>query len=159
MSQELYISCCSSRHHPQVLAALPGAWGAHCDPVDQWLQRTHQAAAVHLPSLTEPGLACLQGECMAPMAQVCRTVDSTTFTGSGSCITSNDACRHWCESTLDQKMKHLLLAPRHYWILRWLIVSWIFTNKVKWNFNQNTNILIWENALQSGCHFMQASMC
>ena len=40
--------------------------------------------------------------------------------------------------------------PSHYLNQYWNIVSWTLRNKLKWNFNWNSNIFIHENALQNG---------
>ena len=41
------------------------------------------------------------------------------------------------------------LAPSHYLNQCWVIVNWTLTNKVRWNFNQNTRLFIHENALEN----------
>ena len=40
-------------------------------------------------------------------------------------------------------------APSHYLNQCWIIVNWTLRNKLQWNLNQNSNILIQENALES----------
>ena len=41
------------------------------------------------------------------------------------------------------------LAPGHYLNERWVIVNWTLRNKFQWNFNQNTEIFIHENASEN----------
>ena len=40
-------------------------------------------------------------------------------------------------------------APSHYLNQCWVIVNWTFRNKLQWNLNGNSNILIQENAFES----------
>ena len=40
-------------------------------------------------------------------------------------------------------------APSHYLKQCWIIVNWTLRNKLQWNFNQNSNILIQENVFES----------
>ena len=40
-------------------------------------------------------------------------------------------------------------APCHYLNQCWHIVNWTLRNKLQWNFNRNSNILIQENAVES----------
>ena len=41
------------------------------------------------------------------------------------------------------------LAPSHFLNQCWLIVIWTHGNKLQWNYNQNTNIFIQENAFET----------
>ena len=41
------------------------------------------------------------------------------------------------------------MAPSHYLNQCWDIVKWTLRNKLQWNFNQNSNIFIQENAFES----------
>ena len=40
-------------------------------------------------------------------------------------------------------------TPSHYLNQCWVIVNWILSNKLKWNFNQNTNLFIHESAFEN----------
>ena len=40
-------------------------------------------------------------------------------------------------------------APSHYLNQCWNVVNWTLENKLQWNFNQNSNIFIQENALEN----------
>ena len=48
--------------------------------------------------------------------------------------------------------------PSHYLNQCWNIVNWTLGNKLQWNFNQNSNIFIQENAFENGVCEM-ASIC
>ena len=52
--------------------------------------------------------------------------------------------RRWIGSALVQIMAYS--APSHYLNQYWIVVSWTITNKLKWNFNQNTKHFIHKNA-------------
>ena len=41
------------------------------------------------------------------------------------------------------------MAPSHYLNQCWNIINWPLRNKLQWNFNQNSNIFIQENALEN----------
>ena len=41
------------------------------------------------------------------------------------------------------------LAPSHYLHQWWVIVNWILRNTLQWNFNQNTKLIIHENAFEN----------
>ena len=61
----------------------------------------------------------------------------------------NDAyMRQWLGSALHGLDNGLSLysAPSHYLNQCWVIVNWTLRNKLQWNFNQNTNLSIHENA-------------
>ena len=69
---------------------------------------------------------------------------------------------HICVSESGQHWFRLWLvaysAPSHYLNQCCIIVSWIFRNKLQWNFNQNTFFhsqkCIWKYRLKNGSHFV-----
>ena len=77
----------------------------------------------------------------------CIDVKSVLFNSSPHSATY--ICQ-WMRSALAQKMwfrKRLVtyLVPSHYLNQCWVIVNWTLTNKLQWNFNQNTKFFIHEN--------------
>ena len=51
-----------------------------------------------------------------------------------------------------------LLAPSHNLNQCWLIVNWKLGNKIQWNFNQNSNIFIQENAFEYAISKKEANL-
>ena len=46
--------------------------------------------------------------------------------------------------------------PSHYLNQCWVIVNWTLGNKLQWNFDQNTKLLIHENATENNVCEMEA---
>ena len=81
--------------------------------------------------------------------------NSTLIINQVNSLRSSDAYMHcWTGSSLVQIMACRLSAPSHYLNRCWSIVNivnWTFRNKLKWNFNRNSNIFIQEIEFENVC--------
>ena len=70
---------------------------------------------------------------------------------------------HTCVRSLIHHWLRLWLAaysaPSHYLNQCWNIDNWTLRNKLQWNFNRNSNILIEENAIESVFCKVSAILC
>ena len=62
---------------------------------------------------------------------------------------SSDVVAIWCSKTLILNLSCVFMWPSHFLNQCWCIVNWTLTNKLQWNFNQNSDTSIGENACES----------
>ena len=65
----------------------------------------------------------------------------------GIVLTHLTRLRHICVSASVQLVAYS--APRHYSSQCWLFINWTLGNKLQWHFNQNTKLVIHENASEN----------
>ena len=94
-----------------------------------WLQWPHAVARAHCFNIIYVHLITMTALFLLRLiCNICWWINSSPH--------STTYMRQWIESALVQIMACRLLTPSHYLNQRWVIVNWILTNKLQWNFNQ-----------------------